>query len=133
MTVAFVTVLSILVVAMLAVPGGLNSGRVMAGDSQKGKDDLKAVCGKYVLNHNPLPGPPSPSCCNKVMASDIPGVCRALTPADLKIYNITLALCVDRKCGYPLPAGFKCAACLKLVDGEGASFMNDVGARSCVE
>ncbi|XP_031473832.1 uncharacterized protein LOC116246217 [Nymphaea colorata] len=109
MAVTFVTVLSIFVVALLAVPGGLNSGQVMAWDCEKEKDELKAVCGKYVLNHNPLPGPPCPSCCNKVMASDIPCVCRALTAADLKIYNITLALCVDRKCGYPLPAGFKCA------------------------
>ncbi|XP_031473962.1 uncharacterized protein LOC116246296 [Nymphaea colorata] len=109
MAVAFVKVLSILVVALLAVPSGLNSGQVMACDCPKEKDELIAVCGKYALKCNPVPGPPCPSCCNKIMASDIACACRALTPTDVKIYNITLGLCNVHKCGYPLPPGFKCA------------------------
>ncbi|XP_031473005.1 uncharacterized protein LOC116245654 isoform X3 [Nymphaea colorata] len=108
MAVAFVKVLSILVVALLVVPGGLNSGQVKAEDCRKEKEEVIALCGKYSLKRNPVPGPPSASCCNKIKASDIACVCRALTPAEAKNYNMTLSGRVLRECGYAVHAGFKC-------------------------
>ncbi|XP_031505735.1 uncharacterized protein LOC116245654 isoform X2 [Nymphaea colorata] len=108
MAVAFVKVLSILVVALLVVPGGLNSGQVKAEDCRKEKEEVISLCGKYALKRNQLPGPPPAACCSKIKASDIACVCRALTPAEAKNYNMTLTGRVLRECGYAVHAGFKC-------------------------
>ncbi|XP_031473364.1 uncharacterized protein LOC116245900 [Nymphaea colorata] len=108
MAVAFVKVLSILVVALLVVPGGLNSGQVKAESCRKEKEELISLCGKYCLKRNPLPGPPSATCCSKIKASDIACVCRSLTPAEVKKFNMTLGGRILRECGYAVHAGFKC-------------------------
>ncbi|KAF3794737.1 hypothetical protein EJ110_NYTH06809 [Nymphaea thermarum] len=110
MAVAIIKVLSILVVAFLVVPGELNSGQVKAEACLKEKKELIVLCGKYALKRNPIPGPPSASCCSKIKASDIACVCRTVTPADKKIFNTKLAPTLVHQCGLPVPAGFKCGS-----------------------
>ncbi|KAL6629022.1 hypothetical protein ACP70R_028787 [Stipagrostis hirtigluma subsp. patula] len=69
---------------------------------------LFEVCKKSLTKYPSKFVHPSQECFQTVLATDMPCVCRILTPQDEETINVERLVRVARDCGRPLPVGTHC-------------------------